>query len=160
GMRKERPAPERGAESGQELGIRLQKALADAGVGPRRDCEQLIFEGKVRVNGKVVRNLPHFIDPARDFVEVNGEPVDLEAKREAAPVQSIYLLLNKPKGVVATSRDSARSVLKFVPHSLNVHGRLHPVGGLETDSTGLVLLTNDADLSQRLAHPKLGIVNE
>lgn len=155
-MRNENPAAERGEESG----VRLQKALADAGVAPRRDCEQLIFEGKVRVNGKVVRTLPHFVDPARDFVEVKGEPVDLKARREAAPPQSVYLLLNKPKGVLATGRESARSVHKFVPHSLSAHGRLHPVGGLETDSTGLVLLTNDSELAQRLAHPKLGIVNE
>jgi pseudouridine synthase len=155
-MRSERPAPERGEESG----VRLQKALADAGVGPRRDCEQLIYEGKVRVNGKVVHSLPHFIDPEHDFVEVKGEPVDLKAQREAETVQSICLLLNKPKGVVATGRDSGRSVLKLVPHSLSTHGRLHPVGGLETDSTGLLLLTNDETLSQRLTHPKFGLVNE
>ena len=155
-MRNERTAPERGEESG----VRLQKALADAGVAPRRDCEQLIYEGKVRVNGKMVRDLPHFVDPGRDFIEVNGEPVDLKTRREIAPIPSIYLLLNKPKGVVATSRESGRSVLKLVPHSLAVHGRLHPVGGLETESTGLLLLTNDADLAQRLAHPKFGTVNE
>jgi 23S rRNA pseudouridine2605 synthase len=159
-MRNERSAPERGQEPGQELGVRLEKALADAGVGPRRDCEQLIFEGKVRVNGKPVRMLPHFVDPARDFIEVNGEPVDVKTRREIAPVQSVYLLVNKPKGVVVTSRESDRSVLKLVPHSLLVHGRLHPVGGLETESTGLLLMTNDAELSQRLTHPKLGLVSE
>lgn len=148
-------------------GVRLQKALADAGIGARRDCEQLIFDGHVRVNGKVVRTLPEFIDTARDFVEVRGEPVRFGTPKEPDPraknlPPSVYVLVHKPKGTIATTRDTRgrRGLLEFVPRSLLNAGHLYPVGQIDNDASGLVLLTNDNELEKRLSHPKSGIVNE
>ncbi len=146
-------------------GVRLQKALADAGLGARRDCEQLIANGRIQVNGKIVTELPCFVDPQRDAVSHDGIPVDISASamNAAASRDSFtYLLINKPKGMITTARDpeGRPTVLQMVPKTIAARERLFPVGRLDADSTGLLLLTNDGDLAHQLTHPKFGVVKE
>ncbi|MGH9246993.1 MAG: pseudouridine synthase [Acidimicrobiales bacterium] len=131
-------------------GIRLQKVLARAGIGSRRSCEGLIEHGRVTVNGRVAR-LGNRIDPDRDVVEVDGVPVSVRPGL-------VYYLLNKPAGVVTTAADPQRrsTVVDLVP----VEPRVHPVGRLDQDSEGLLLLTNDGDLTYRLTHPRFGVEKE
>ena len=154
-------------------GVRLQKAMADAGIGARRDCEGMIVAGRVKVNGKVVTSLPVFIDPARDTVKLDDEPVVLPIAAESPPsslrrqgpriAQSFtYVLVNKPKGVITTTSDpeGRRNVLDLLPPSLRREERLYPVGRLDADSTGLLMITNDGDLAFQLTHPKFGVTKE
>jgi pseudouridine synthase len=146
--------------------VRLQKAMADAGIAARRDCEQLILAGRVRVNGRAVTTLPCFIDPTHDRVELDGVALKLpdtaQAARTAAAKAHVYVLINKPKGVITTTRDpeGRRSVMDLLPHALRSEERLFPVGRLDADSTGLLLITNDGDLAFQLTHPKFGITKE
>lgn len=153
--------------SGQPGGIRLQKAMADIGIGARRDCEEMITAGRVRVNGKVVTTLPCFVDPRRDVVELDYEVIELpdaapEAGKPAPERKYTYVLVNKPKGVITTTRDpeGRRSVLDLLPPAIRRDERLYPVGRLDGDSTGLLLLTNDGDLAFQLTHPKFGVAKE
>jgi 23S rRNA pseudouridine2605 synthase len=137
--------------------------MAEAGIGARRDCEQLIADGRVKVNGKVVTELPCFIDPARDVVELDGTVVELPDTLEERPARApVYYLVNKPKGVITTTRDpeGRRNVLDLLPPKVRQQERLYPVGRLDADSTGLLLLTNDGDLAFRLTHPKFGVTKE
>ena len=152
--------------------MRLQKAMADAGIGARRDCEDMITAGRVKVNDKVVTTLPIFIDPARDCVQLDDEKVQLEAAAgpaagaeaaaKAASRSFTYVLVNKPKGVITTTSDpdGRRNVLDLLPPSLRREERLFPVGRLDADSTGLLLITNDGDLAFQLTHPKFGVSKE
>jgi len=123
---------------------RLQKIMAHAGVASRRKCEALILQGRVRVNGQVVIQLGTKVDPARDIIEVDGQPVVLEEK--------VYILLHKPRGYLSDTRDfrGRPSALSLVPDS----ERLYPAGRLDARSEGLLLLTNDGELAHRLAHPR------
>lgn len=157
--------------SGAQKGVRLQKAMADAGLGARRDCEEMIVAGRVQVNGSVVKTLPCFVEPATDVVELDGEVIELPVSEESADGTSktaskarafIYVLINKPKGVITTTSDpeGRRNVLDLVPQSLRRDERLFPVGRLDGDSTGLLLITNDGDLAFQLTHPKFGIPKE
>ncbi|MBI4770464.1 MAG: rRNA pseudouridine synthase [Chloroflexi bacterium] len=125
---------------------RLQKILARAGLGSRRACEALIEQGRVRVNGQVAR-LGQGADPARDQIQVDGAPLP-------APQRPVYIALNKPAGVVCSraAQDDRPTVIELVPRP----ERLYPVGRLDADSEGLVLLTNDGALAQRLTHPRYG----
>lgn len=145
-------------------GVRLQKALADAGQGARRECEEMIAAGRVKVNGRVVKTLPHFIDTERDLVEVDHEIVELRAATaaRATPEAFKYVLLHKPKKVITTTRDELgrRDVVSLLPPALRGPQRLYPVGRLDGDSTGLLLLTNDGDLAYRLTHPSFGVTKE
>lgn len=154
-------------------GVRLQKAMADAGLGARRDCEEMITAGRVKVNGRVVNTLPCFVSPATDVVELDDEVIELPApeasddeatgaKAASKPRALIYVLINKPKGVITTTSDpeGRRNVLDLVPDSLRRDERLFPVGRLDGDSTGLLLITNDGDLAYQLTHPKFGIAKE
>lgn len=154
-------------------GVRLQKAMADAGLGARRDCEEMITSGRVKVNGRVVNTLPCFVSPADDVVELDDEAIELPVPEERAgepslsksatkPRTLIYVLINKPKGVITTTSDpeGRRNVLDLVPTSLRRDERLFPVGRLDGDSTGLLLITNDGDLAYQLTHPKFGIAKE
>ncbi len=124
---------------------RLQKFLSRCGVASRRQAELWIQEGKVRVNGQVVTELGVKIDPERDRVQVEGRRV-----RPAAPV---VLMVHKPSGYVSTTQDpqGRRVVTDLAPKQ---YGRLYPVGRLDYDATGLMLLTNDGELAQRLMHPR------
>jgi len=126
---------------------RLQKVLAAAGVDARRKCEQLILEGVVRVNGQVVDKLPAFVDPEKDVITVSG--------RRVRPVRKVYYLLNKPKGVICTNRDPRGR--KCAVDLVLVRERIFCVGRLDVDTTGLIILTNDTELANRLTHPRYGL---
>jgi 23S rRNA pseudouridine2605 synthase len=129
----------------EQQGIRLQKVLAGAGVASRRACEELISEGRVEVNGKVVTEQGRRVDPDTDVIRVDGS-------RIPPPRRHRYLVLNKPRGVVSTMDDpeGRPTVADLVPDR---QGRLFHVGRLDTDTEGLILLTNDGEFAHRLAHP-------
>jgi 23S rRNA pseudouridine2605 synthase len=131
-------------------GERLQKVLARAGYGSRRRCEILIGEGRVRVDGEVAA-LGRRVDPATSRITVDGAPAP------TAP-GLVYYLLNKPAGVVTTADDpqGRATVLELVP----AEPRVFPVGRLDRATEGLLILTNDGDLSQLLSHPSHGVVKE
>ena len=128
-------------------GPRLQKVLAEAGVGSRRACEELIEAGSVRVNGHLVSTLPAWVDPKSDHITVDG-------KRIRAHEPHVYIMLFKPRGFVTTTEDpeGRPHVLNLVEHPSKA--RLYPVGRLDMDSSGLLLLTNYGELANRLTHPK------
>jgi 23S rRNA pseudouridine2605 synthase len=124
---------------------RLQKVLSRAGVASRRAAERLLLEGRVTVNGDVVRELGSKADPETDVIEVDGARVRTQP-------QHVYLLLNKPKGVVTTRHDpqGRMTVMGLVPHAPG----LFPVGRLDVTTEGLILLTNDGAFAERVAHPR------
>jgi len=127
--------------------VRLQKYMADKGIASRRKCEEFITDGLVRVNGKVVTELGTKVDPDKDAVEVN------ESKVEAVKADYIYIMLNKPAGYI-TSLKQADSSSPLVTDLLKkVKDRVYPVGRLDKDSSGLLLLTNDGDFAYKLMHP-------
>jgi len=125
---------------------RLQKVMARAGVGSRRACEKLIERGVVHVNGQKA-HLGMKVDPATDRITVEGEPLKAQEKL-------VYIALYKPRGVISavTSPDPRPTVRDLV----DVPGRLYPVGRLDIESEGLILLTNDGALANRLSHPRYG----
>lgn len=129
---------------------RLQKYLAAAGVASRRASEVLILEGKVSVNGKVVRELGTKVEPGQDVVLVNGQPVQREE-------QLVYLLMNKPTGYVTTVKDT-HNRLTVMDLIADVPYRLFPVGRLDYETEGLLLLTNDGEFAYRMTHPKFKMV--
>ena len=131
-------------------GERIQKVLAAAGVASRRDCEQLVEEGRVRVNGIVLDGLPAWVDPANDRIDVDGRPIQRHE-------QHVYIMLFKPKGIVCTNEDpeGRRRAIDIVDHPLKA--RIFPVGRLDMDSSGLLLLTNDGELANRLTHPRFEV---
>jgi 23S rRNA pseudouridine2605 synthase len=126
--------------------IRLQKLLSAAGVASRRAAERLMAEGRVSVNGKPVTELGTRADPEHEDIRVDGRRVTMVRRR-------IYLLLNKPRGYVTTRSDpeGRRTILDLIPR---VREYLYPVGRLDYDSEGLLLVTNDGDLAARLMHPR------
>lgn len=128
--------------------VRLQKVLASAGLGSRRQCEELILAGRVEVDGRVVAELGVRVDPFRQEIRVDGERIRLQ--------RLVYYAVNKPSGVVCTHRDpSGRPrVIDLVPADKE---RLFPVGRLDLQSEGLILLTNDGELANRLTHPRYGV---
>lgn len=129
-------------------GTRLNKFLAQSGVASRRAADELIVAGKVRVNGKLVRTLGSLVRE-EDRVEVNGAAI-------TRPPRKTYLVLHKPAGVVTTMRDpqGRRTVVDLLPGGTP---RIVPVGRLDYDSTGVLLLTDDGDLANRLLHPRFGV---
>ncbi len=131
--------------TGDEGLVRLQKLLAQSGVASRRKCEELMLAGRVEVDGEVVTRLGTKVDPRTAVIRVNG--------RRLPPVSPhVYLVLNKPRGVVSTMSDpeGRRTLSDFVEDRPE---RLFHVGRLDTDTEGLILLTNDGDFAQRVAHP-------
>lgn len=134
--------------------IRLQRLLAEAGVASRRGADALIAAGRVSVDGHAAV-IGERVDPMAQRVEVDGEPL-------AGPQQLVYLVLSKPRGVTSTVADphAGRTVLDLVPPSLSVEARLYPVGRLDRDSEGLLILTNDGALTERLLHPRYGVERE
>lgn len=157
---RKRPRPPTTAEAaaGPPGTERLQKVLADAGIASRRDCELAVQAGRVRVNGRTVRELPCWVRPDNDLVEWDGEIVDLN-RRARLDQSYLYFAVNKPKGVISTARDpqGRPQVVGLVSAALPRGQRVYPVGRLDADSTGLMLLTNDGELAHRLAHPRYGI---
>ncbi|MCL5268068.1 MAG: rRNA pseudouridine synthase [Bacteroidetes bacterium] len=136
--------PQTGDGSSRSL-VRINKYLSSSGVTSRRKADELISSGRVKVNGSIVKELGTKIDPGRDKIEVDGKGV-----RSATHL--VYILLNKPKDAVTTLRDEKgrRSVLDVV----NVRERVYPVGRLDRNTTGTLLLTNDGELANRLMHPR------
>ncbi len=132
----------------------LVKRLVAGGAGSRRRAAALIIEGSVSVNGRPATNLNHPVS-ASDAVSVNGQPLAQAEKR------TVYLLLNKPRGYLCAVSDSRGrpTVLDLVPDALRVAG-LVPVGRLDADSTGLLLLSNDGAFVERVTHPRYGVVKE
>ena len=123
---------------------RLQKILAAAGIDSRRKCEELILTGSVRVNRKVVDTLPAFADPEKDIITVDGKKIHA--------AQKVYFLLNKPKGAICTNRDPAGRTKAI--DLVQTSERVFCVGRLDADTTGLIILTNDSELSNKLTHPR------
>jgi 23S rRNA pseudouridine2605 synthase len=134
---------------------RIQKVLARAGVASRREAERLISEGRVAVNGRVIHEFGVKVDPRMDEIRVDTLLVSSSAA--AADSDRVYLLLNKPKGVLCTVKDThgRPTVLDLVPPRAG--RRLYPVGRLDEDSEGLVLMTNDGELTARLTHPRYAV---
>jgi len=146
------PPDEQRSDSADELqqGERLQKVLAQRGFGSRRVCEELIVAGRVTVNGEVAV-LGRRVDVDHDSVTVDGAPVGVRP-------DLVYYLLHKPFNVITTAKDTHDrvTVVELVPQE----PRVHPVGRLDLDSEGLIILTNDGDLTHRLTHPSFGVEKE
>lgn len=128
--------------------VRLQKFLSEVGVASRRHAEDLIEAGRVLVNDVVVDQLPAFVDPKKDRVVVDGTPVRIQALE--------YFIVHKPKGVVCTNRDPAGR-LRAVDLLPPTRAPLNVVGRLDAESTGLLLMTNDGELAERITHPRLAL---
>ncbi|MDL2316116.1 rRNA pseudouridine synthase [Desulfovibrio sp. OttesenSCG-928-A18] len=134
-------------------GVRINKALADAGLCSRRKADELVASGRVSVNGAIVREAGLRVHPDRDLISVDGRVLAGPAAGSAR--QLVCLMLHKPVEVLSTARDpeGRRTVLDFVPAVLRA-SRLYPVGRLDYFSEGLLLLTNDGELTNRLTHPR------
>lgn len=133
---------------------RIQKVLANAGVASRRNVEEMVLEGRVSVNGKVVTQLPVLVNPERDEVSVDGDVVRLGSPQIE---KRFYIIMNKPKGVYSTNvaQGEQKRAIDLLPPDLPA--RVYPVGRLDADSKGLLLLTNDGELTNKLTHPRYGI---
>jgi 23S rRNA pseudouridine2605 synthase len=129
--------------------IPILKALTEAGAGSRRKIADAIKNGRVKVNGESIEDFRHPVHPETDRVFVNGRHIELKRR------QTIYLMVNKPAGVITTTSDERgrRTVLDILPEKYRGL-RLYPVGRLDKDSTGLLILTNDGELTYRLTHPR------
>lgn len=125
---------------------RLQKIIAQAGVASRREAERLILEGKVTLNGKVVKELGTKADPDKEHIKVNGKLI-------TRPESKAYLILYKPRGYVTTTSDpeGRPTIMELLE---KVKGRVFPVGRLDYDTEGLILCTNDGELAHKLQHPR------
>ncbi len=125
--------------------IRLQKMMASSGVASRRKCEQYILDGRVVVNGQIVTELGTKVDENKDVIEVDGKEIKVSKKY-------VYYILHKPERIVSSAKDEKgrQTVVDLVPSD----ERLYPVGRLDFMSSGLILLTNDGDLTYKLTHPK------
>ena len=138
--------------TGPAGGERLQRVLSQAGVASRRACEALIEEGRVEVNGRVVTTLPVFVDVSSDRITVDGKVVSTSDRK-------LYVMLNKPARTVTTAHDEPgldrRTVVDLVEHPSGI--RLFPVGRLDYETMGLLLLTNDGEMANALTHPRYGL---
>ncbi len=144
-MTDEQAADQTGDQAGEPLGVRLQKVLAQAGVASRRRCEELMAAGRVEVDGTVVTQLGARVDPESAVIRVDGERVPVAASK-------VYLVANKPRGVVSSmADDEGRPDLRTLLTGRSE--RLFHVGRLDTDTDGLIVLTNDGEFAHRLAHP-------
>lgn len=130
-------------------GVRLQKVLANAGVASRRVAEDLIVQGRVKVNGQVVTELGSRIDPENDLVDVDGTAIQLDQSKR-------YVMLNKPTGVVSSMKDE-RGRPDLRRFTKDWDERLYNVGRLDAETSGLLVLTNDGELAHVLAHPSFGV---
>ncbi|MDD5327721.1 MAG: pseudouridine synthase [Phycisphaerae bacterium] len=126
---------------------RLQKVLAAAGIASRRKCEEMILDGIVHVNSRVMNSLPAFVDPEKDTITVNG--------RKISDVRKVHYLLNKPRGVICTNSDPQGR--KKAIDIVRSRERIFCAGRLDIDSAGLIILTNDSELVNKLTHPRYGL---
>ena len=129
--------------------MRLQKYMAHAGVASRRKCEEIIAEGRVKVNGEVVNTQGYIVE--------EGDRVTVDGKKVWPVKRNTYILMNKPRGIISSAKDNKdrQTVLDLL--STDIRARLYPVGRLDMDSSGLILLTDDGELTERLLHPKYEI---
>lgn len=127
--------------------MRVNKFLSTSGVASRRKSEELISQGRVKINGEVVVNLGTMVDIDNDIVEVDGKKIEIKE------IQKVYILLNKPAGYITTAKEQfgRKSVMDLVS---DIKERVYPVGRLDYETSGLLLLTNDGDLTYALTHPK------
>jgi 23S rRNA pseudouridine2605 synthase len=132
---------------------RLQKVLAHAGIASRRASEKIIEQGRVTVNGQVVRELGSKVNPLTDVIAVDGKKLSQQAEK------LVYILLNKPAGILSAAKDQQRG-RKTVVDLVEVTERVYPVGRLDLNSEGLLLLTNDGDLAGKLMHPRFHVEKE
>jgi 23S rRNA pseudouridine2605 synthase len=133
---------------------RIQKVLAAAGVASRRAIEEMVVQGRIAVNGRIVTSLPVMVDPQRDKVTVDNENIRVGQRVDA---ERVYILMNKPKGVYTTNvaQGEQTRAIDLLPAGFPY--RVFPVGRLDAESKGLLLLTNDGDLTNKLTHPRFGI---
>ena len=130
--------------------VRLNKYLAECGVASRRKSDELITEGRVTVNGNIILELGTKIDPDNDEISIDGEKLKVQSK--------VYYILNKPKGIITTTSDDKKR--KTVVDLIKTNKKIFPVGRLDFNTTGLLLLTNDGEFSNYLTHPRNGIERE
>lgn len=132
-----------------ELTRPLLKLLAELGIGSRRNMSSAIRQGKVQVNGIVTENFSHLVDIGSDVVSIDGKQLELR------PELKVYLMLNKPAGILSTTKDTRnrKTVISILPEKYR-SWRIYPVGRLDKNSTGLLLLSNDGQLTYQLTHPK------
>lgn len=137
-------------DTNSEKLVRLQKAIADAGLTSRRKAEDLIVQGKVKVNGLVVTTLGTKVNPSVDVIDVQGQSVD------PTVIERVYILLNKPRAFVTTLHDpeGRKTILDLIPQ---VNERVFPVGRLDYLSEGLIILTNDGELANMIMHPSFEV---
>ena len=130
---------------------RLQKYMASCGVASRRKCEEIILAGKVKVNGVLVNELGTKVDPLKDVVEYEGTIISKEENK-------VYIMLNKPEGYISSVKDEKGrdTILDIV----KVKERVYPIGRLDYDSSGLLLLTNDGEIYNKIIHPRVEIVKK
>lgn len=130
---------------------RLQKYMASCGVASRRKCEELILDGKVKVNGALVNEVGIKIDPSKDKVEYDGKIISKEEKK-------VYIMLNKPEGYISSVKDEKdrKTILDIV----KVEERVYPIGRLDYDSSGLLLLTNDGEIYNKIIHPRVEVIKK
>ena len=147
-----RPPKDKGDLRDAQRGERLQRVMADAGVGSRRTCEALIEAGEVTVNGNIETDLPIWVDPEKDRIVVQNKVLE-------KPERQIYVMLNKPPRTLSAVKDEPgydrRTVTELVNHP--AAARLYPVGRLDYETVGLILLTNDGEMANRLTHPRYGV---
>ena len=129
---------------------RLNKFIADSGVTSRRKAEELILQGRVTVNSKTISTLAFSIDTEKDLVAVDGERIK--------PEEHVYYLLNKPKGVVSTTDDEKKRMT--VTSLIKIKQKIFPIGRLDYNTTGVLILTNDGEFAQKLLHPRNNIIRE
>ncbi|MDX1683374.1 MAG: pseudouridine synthase, partial [Phycisphaeraceae bacterium] len=145
-----------GELSDNSRGPRLQKAMARAGVASRRDCEQMVLDGRVTVNGQPVTELPAWVDPVSDRICVDGRELPRQKQQGPPSVRRTHVAVHKPRGVISTTDDprGRKTVVDLVDLSALRAHRIYPVGRLDADSSGLMILTNDGQLANRLMHPR------
>lgn len=139
-------------EETRQEAVRLQKYIASTGLASRRKAEELIAQGKVKVNGKTIREQGVKVDTQSDVVEVNGQTIEPEKKK-------YYILLNKPAGYITTTSDELgrQTVMELVS---DISARIYPVGRLDVETEGLLFMTNDGTFANTLTHPRHGIEKE
>lgn len=130
---------------------RLQKYMANCGIASRRKCEEIILEGKVKVNGVLVNEVGIKIDPLKDIVEYDGKVISKEENK-------VYIMLNKPEGYISSVKDEKGRVT--ILDIVKVNERIYPIGRLDYDSSGLLLLTNDGEIYNKIIHPRVEIIKK
>jgi 23S rRNA pseudouridine2605 synthase len=128
---------------------RLQKYMASCGVASRRKCEDIILEGRIKVNGVVINEVGIKVDPLKDVIEYDGEVIYKEESK-------VYIMLNKPEGYISSVKDEKDR--KTVLDLIKVKERIYPIGRLDYDSSGLLLLTNDGEIYNKIIHPRVELI--